>query len=82
MKEAFSDPQVLHRNMVEEIDHPTAGKIKLAGIPVKFSETKQSIRLPPPLLGEHTKEILQTELGYNFETINLLKTKGVVAFPN
>ena len=45
-----------------EIDHPVEGKVKSIGFPVKLSETKQRVRLPPPLLGQHTEEIL-AELG-------------------
>jgi crotonobetainyl-CoA:carnitine CoA-transferase CaiB-like acyl-CoA transferase len=50
------------RNMVQEIDHPVEGTIKALGFPVKLSETPQQVRLPPPLLGEHTRGILD-ELG-------------------
>jgi len=49
IEEVFSDPQVLHRRMLVEIDHPTEGKIKQIGIPIKFSETPGEIRTPPPL---------------------------------
>lgn len=73
----FSDPQVLHRDMLQEIPHPTAGAIKLPGIPVKLSETPGSIEHPPPLLGEDTKDIL-TSLGYTDSTIKTLKEKGVI----
>jgi formyl-CoA transferase/CoA:oxalate CoA-transferase len=73
----FSDPHVLHRGMVQEIVHPTAGVIKLPGIPVKLSETPGSIEHPPPLLGEHTRDIL-TSLGYTDSTIKTLKEKGVI----
>jgi succinate--hydroxymethylglutarate CoA-transferase len=73
MKEVFNDPQVLARGMLQEINHPTIGKLKLTGIPVKFSETKASIRLPPPLLCEHTEEILKNVLGYSNEKILKLK---------
>jgi crotonobetainyl-CoA:carnitine CoA-transferase CaiB-like acyl-CoA transferase len=46
MDEVFKDPQVLHWNMPVEVDHPKAGKIKLAGIPVKYSDAKAVIRMP------------------------------------
>lgn len=73
----FSDPQVLHRGMLVEMDHASAGKIKQTGVPVKLSETPGSIESPPPLLGEHTGEILQ-RIGYSDDDIMALKEKGVI----
>jgi crotonobetainyl-CoA:carnitine CoA-transferase CaiB-like acyl-CoA transferase len=78
MDEVFSNPQVLHRKMLAEIEHPTAGKIKLAGIPVKYSEAEASIRRPPPLLGQHTAEILSEVLGYDAARIEKLMAEGVL----
>lgn len=78
MDEVFSDPQVLHRKMLVEVDHPTAGKIKLAGIPAKYSETEAVIRRPPPLLGEHTEEVLTGVLGYERGRIEEFRAKGVI----
>jgi crotonobetainyl-CoA:carnitine CoA-transferase CaiB-like acyl-CoA transferase len=76
--QVFAAPQVLHRNMLVEVDHPTAGKVKMAGIPVKFSATPASVRLPPPLLGQHNDEVLSTWLGMNAEEINQLKKKSIL----
>ena len=56
--EAFNLPQAAAREMVLEAEHPTAGHVKLAGFPYKFSETPAVVRRPPPLLGQHTDEIL------------------------
>jgi len=78
MDEVFSDPQVLHRNMLVEVDHPKAGKIKLVGIPVKYSEAKTEIRRPPPILGEHTREVFSEILGYDDQRIEDLKSAGVI----
>lgn len=75
--EVFKDPQVLHRDMFLEMDHPTEGRIKQLGIPIKFSETPGQLRLPPPQLGEHTAEILQS-LGYSEEQIQNFRIKGVI----
>ena len=75
---ALRDPQVLHRNMVEEIDHPTAGRIKLTGIPVKMSGTPAEIRLPPPTLGQHTDEVLRNVLGYDEGRIRTLRSAGTI----
>jgi crotonobetainyl-CoA:carnitine CoA-transferase CaiB-like acyl-CoA transferase len=52
--------------------------VRMAGIPVKFSATPASVRLPPPLLGQHTEEILETWLGMKNKDINELKEKKVL----
>ena len=67
--QVFSDPQVLHREMVVEIPHPTAGKVKLAGFPYKLSRTPAAITRHPPLLGEDTEAVLRDMLGYSAEAI-------------
>jgi len=76
--QVFDDPQVIHRGMVAEIDHPSAGKVKLAGIPLKFSATPASLRLPPPRLGEHTAKVLADWLSLDQQEIAALREKGVV----
>jgi succinate--hydroxymethylglutarate CoA-transferase len=78
MEEIFSDTHVQHREMLQKIRHPKAGIINQIGIPMKFSQTKSEIRSPPPLLGEHTDEVLRTLLGYNAQRISELHAKGVV----
>ena len=76
--QVFAAPQVLHRKMLVEVDHPTAGKVKLAGIPVKFSVTPASVRLPPPLLGEHNDEVLASWLCMTDNEIAELKVKKIL----
>lgn len=75
--QVLNHPQVLHREMVVDVEHPTAGMIKLLGIPIKLSETPGSIRLAPPTLGQHTKEIA-AELGYSAEDVEAFKAKGIM----
>jgi crotonobetainyl-CoA:carnitine CoA-transferase CaiB-like acyl-CoA transferase len=74
----FNAPQVRHREMLVKVDHPTAGIVGMAGIPVKFSATPASIRLPPPLLGQHTEEALTSWLGMKNEEIRELKRRNVI----
>lgn len=76
--QVFNAPQVKHREMVTEVEHPTAGRIRMAGLPVKLSATPAAIRLPPPLLGQHTAEVLETWLGLDTNAIDQLKKDGVV----
>jgi crotonobetainyl-CoA:carnitine CoA-transferase CaiB-like acyl-CoA transferase len=75
--EVFSDPQVLQRQMVIEVEDPTLGKIKQVGIAPKLSSTPGKVRSLSPLPGEHTDEILQ-ELGYKRKEIENLRHEGVV----
>ncbi len=77
MAGVYSDPHVLARNMLVEIEHPEAGRIKNIGIPVKLSQTPGSIRLPPPLLGQHTDQILSS-FGYSQEEIEAFRAEGIV----
>lgn len=67
IKEAFEDPQAQHRGMVQTVTHPTCGNINLVGFPAKFSRTPPSISRPPPLLGEHTEDIIKNMLGFSDE---------------
>jgi len=77
LEETFQDPQVLHRNMLVEINHPRAGKIKQIGPPIKFSATPGEVSTPAPEIGEHTEEILK-KLGYTEEKVKELRKEGVI----
>jgi formyl-CoA transferase len=76
--EALRDPHTLARDMVVEIDHPKAGKIKTLGIPAKMSETPGQIRSPSPLLGQHTEDILKSLLALSEQEIEDLRSSGVI----
>ena len=76
--QVFKAPQVLHREMLIQVEHPTAGTVRMAGIPVKFSLTPASVRLPPPLLGQHNEEVLESWLGIDDKEISELKRKTVI----
>ena len=70
--EVFQDPQVAHLGMAQDVPHPTLGSVRLTGIPAALSDTPATIRRHPPLLGEHTEEVLEDILGYDAEQIGQL----------
>jgi crotonobetainyl-CoA:carnitine CoA-transferase CaiB-like acyl-CoA transferase len=76
--QAYGDAQAEARRMIETVEHPEAGPIRLMGIPFKFSETPASVRRAPPRLGEHTEAILRDELGMEAGKIAKLRKDGVV----
>ncbi|XP_071592276.1 succinyl-CoA:glutarate CoA-transferase isoform X10 [Heliangelus exortis] len=79
MQQVFSDPQVLHNGLVMEMNHPTAGRIAVPGPGVRYSEFAVSHPKPPPLVGQHTVEILKGMLGYEDDAIEELLCSGAVA---
>jgi len=76
--QVFKDPQVLHQKMFLEVEHPKAGKIPMTGLPVQLSESQPQVILPPPLLGEHTEEVLQ-KFGFSREEVRHLFAKKIVS---
>lgn len=78
MQHLFADPQVRHRGMIAEVPHPTIGTLRMTGIPIKYSETPGAVRRHPPLLGEHTDEVLAETLGYTRERIEALKGAKII----
>jgi crotonobetainyl-CoA:carnitine CoA-transferase CaiB-like acyl-CoA transferase len=75
--EMHADPQTQARAMITEVQHSRLGPVKTLGTPVKFSATPTAVRHGAPLLGEHTREILQ-EHGYTTEEITTLAAVGAV----
>ncbi|MEX2615720.1 MAG: CaiB/BaiF CoA-transferase family protein [Alphaproteobacteria bacterium] len=80
LKQVFDDPQVKAREMVIEMDHPATGgrPAKLIASPIKMSATPVTYRLAPPMLGQHTDEVLREALGLSDADIAALREKGVV----
>ena len=77
LEEVFTNPQVLHRQMVMELEHPNEGKVKQVGIAIKLSDTPGKFRSFASLLGEDTDNVLRM-LGYSAEKINELRQAGVI----
>lgn len=78
IEQVFEHPQVKARETVEEVSHPTLGSIKLVKSPIRFSGLQIQTKSHPPLLGEHTEEFLEKELGINMAEINRLKEEGII----
>ena len=76
--DVFADPQVLARQMLLEVEHPTLGTLRQAGFPFKLSETPAEPRRHPPLLGEDTEEVLRDLLDVGPAEINRLRAEGAV----
>ena len=74
----FKCPQVKDREMLVDVHHPIAGKLQIAGPPVKMSKTPGNISKAAPMLGEHTEEVLRNLLAYGDEDIQRLKDEGVI----
>src|SRR6202166_3488039 len=75
-----ADPQALAREMIVETTHPTAGKVKAIGLPIKFSDTPGAVRKAAPLMGEHTREVL-LETGFSDAEIEQMAEQGAIQLP-
>ncbi len=75
---ALNDPHTLAREMVRTVNHPAAGELKLVGIPFRMNGTPAAVRRPPPLLGQHTDEVLGKEIGLDAGRIAALRADGVI----
>ena len=79
LKQAFEDPHISKAGMIEEIDHPTLGRLRVLANPIRMEAMEgRSVRTPPPLLGQHSREVLR-EFGIAEARINALVGKGVVS---
>ncbi len=78
LAEVFADPQVQARDMVTTWTHPVGGKVNLVSSPMKLSETPVRTDLPPPLLGQHTDEVLQQLLGLEIDALQSLRERRVI----
>jgi crotonobetainyl-CoA:carnitine CoA-transferase CaiB-like acyl-CoA transferase len=72
------DPQVLHNQMIVEVVHPTAGTVKLLGIPIDFAATPGEVRTPPPLLSQHARDIVTRYCDLDDTEIDALMSDGVL----
>ena len=76
---ALSDEQVIHRNMVVEVEHPDGGKVLMPGNPVKLSLDNEDTYSPPPHLGQHTSDTLKSWANYSEKEIDLLIKEGIIS---
>jgi succinate---hydroxymethylglutarate CoA-transferase len=76
--EALDDPHTAARHMIETVEHPAIGALRMLGIPFKFSDTACSVRRPPPTLGQHSDEILTAELGLDAKAIAQMRREKVI----
>jgi crotonobetainyl-CoA:carnitine CoA-transferase CaiB-like acyl-CoA transferase len=78
ISDVVSDPQILHNEMIVATAHAALGQVDVTGVPIKFHGTPGSVRLAPPMLGQHTGEVL-AELGYSDHELGQLAGEGIVA---
>jgi len=77
LADVFADPQVQHREMTVRMPHPLTDALRLVASPMKFSATPVQYRRPPPLLGEHTAQVL-AELGFGADEVDALKRANAI----
>jgi formyl-CoA transferase len=78
MSDVFRDPQVLAREMRQDLPHPTAGQVSVPGSALKLSATPVSYRRAPPLLGQHTQEVLQSLAALSDDELSALKQRQII----
>uniref|UniRef100_A0A8C1P6B6 Succinyl-CoA:glutarate-CoA transferase n=1 Tax=Cyprinus carpio TaxID=7962 RepID=A0A8C1P6B6_CYPCA len=78
IQQVFANPQVAHNGLILEMDHPTSGRIAVPGPAVRFSSFESSNPMPPPVIGQHTVQVLREILGYSDDVINQLLAARIV----
>jgi formyl-CoA transferase len=76
--QALNDPHTVAREMVRTVSHPTAGEIRMLGVPFRFSDTPASVRRAPPILGQHTEQVLREALELSEARIAELRAAKVI----
>jgi formyl-CoA transferase len=76
--EVFAHPQTDARGLVADVEHGSAGRVQFPGFPYKLSETPASVRIPPPMLGQHTEEVLTQLLDYSPTEVAALRKREVI----
>jgi crotonobetainyl-CoA:carnitine CoA-transferase CaiB-like acyl-CoA transferase len=74
----LGDEHLQARSMIEVLEHAAAGPIRVLGVPIKLSETPGSVRTAPPTLGQHTDQILRTDIGLSAAEIAALRASAAV----
>ena len=82
LEQAINDEQVQYRNMLVDVAHPEGGSVKVPGNPIKLSSVENEEYSSPPLLGEHTKEVLQKWLNYSEEKLSKLHENEIIELKN
>ncbi len=78
VSEVLRDPQMTAREMIAAVEHAALGSVQVLGVPIKLSETPGTVRTAPPTLGQHTDQILRTDLGFSDADITRLRQNGTV----
>ena len=79
LDQVFEDPQVLARGMKHSVQHPSLGDVPTVGNPIRLKLTPVSYRTAPPLLGEQSKQVLETIVGLSSGEIESLRERGIVS---
>jgi formyl-CoA transferase len=78
LKQVCEDPQTIHRGIFFDMPHPLAGKVPQVASPYRYSETPLQYRYPPPVLGQHTEEVLRERLGLDDRELKRMREKGII----